>query len=169
MAKAVKQIGEAEELGPSQMVTDTITYLPGPMDPPVTKWRGHTVQANVPKEFTAPAEHFEHARGNKFFRVGNEAVKRDSMTLPATAEQYRAYIVNWLKDPAIQHADQLIARFAKDRDLRTACEVGSDDYAWIATLFMPKLHELSRADELTEPQVATLWISHGINELPWSA
>jgi len=168
MAKAPKT-AEAEETAASQMVTETITYLPGPMDPSVTKWRGYTVHANIPKEFTAPAEHFEHARGNKFFRVGNEAVQRETATTPTTSSEYRAYLVRWLKDPAIQHADQLIGRFAKDRDLRAACEVGSDDYAWIATLFMPKLHELARADEMTEPQVATMWISHGFNELPWSA
>ena len=149
------------------LVTETITYLPGPMDPPVTKWRGHVVHANLPKEIRAPADHFEHARGNKFFRVGADPVKPEKRQAPTTSEQYRAYIVDWLQDPAIQHAEDLIARFAKDRELRGRCEVGSDDYSYIATLFTPKLHDLARADELTENQVAHLWIQHGFNELPW--
>lgn len=171
MARASKEPDAVEA------VTETITYIPGPMDPPVVKWCGQTFQANVPKEvFGHPDgsareqinhQLIERARDNKHFVVGNARPKRDQAALPTTAEQYRAYAVKWLTDPAVEHAEQLIARFAKDRDLQLACEVGADDYAYLATLFMPKLHELSRADELTEPQVATLWISHGINQLPW--
>jgi hypothetical protein len=177
MARAARVLDGAELA--AEPVTETITYVPGPLDPVTVKWCGHVFQANVGKEIVGHAEGTEReklnhqlitsARDNKHFMVGDAKPKRDRDTLPKTASEYRAYAVAWLKDPNIEHADQLIARFAKDRDLRTACEVGSDDYAWIATLFMPKLHELARADELTEPQVATMWINHGINELPWSA
>jgi len=75
--------------------------------------------------------------------------------------------VAWLKDPNLDHAEKLIARYAKDRDLREVCEVGADDYSWLATLFMPKLHDLAKGDELTEGQVASLWINHGFNQLDW--
>jgi hypothetical protein len=110
----------------------------------------------------------ERARDNKHFRVGTgPRVRRDLVAVPRTAEEYRGYFVEWLKDPAIQHADQLIARFAKDRELQLSCEVGSDDYSYLSTLFMPKLHDLARSDELTEQQVASLWLNHGIMQLPW--
>ena len=109
----------------------------------------------------------ERARDNKKFSVGNAKVKRDVIATPTNADEYRAYLVGWLKDPAIQHAQDLIARFAKDRELRMICEVGSQDYSLIATLFMPKLHELAHADELKGEQIAAIWIQHGFNELPW--
>lgn len=163
---------------PSDHVTETITYTPGPLDPVTVKWCGHTFQANVGKEITGRADGtereklnyhmIERARENKHFAVGNARPKRDPMELPKTPEGYRAYMVAWLKDPDIQTTEQLIARFAKDRDLQITCEVGHDDYAYLGTLFQPRLHELARGDELTEPQVAALWINHGIMQLPWS-
>lgn len=175
MAKAQRIIEEI--ITPSEPVTESITYIPGPMDPSVITWCGHKFQANVPKEITGHAEGTQReqlnmqlitsARDNKHFAVGNARPKRDSGELPKTAEEYRAYMVGWLKQPGVEHAEQLIARFARDRDLQLVCEVGSDDYAYLATLFMPKLHELARADELTDGQVANIWVNHGINQLPW--
>lgn len=176
MARAPR-VAEEQAAPLAEPITETITYVPGPMDPVSVKWCGLTFQANMPKEITGCSEGtereklymqlIESARQNKHFRVGNERPKRDPSALPETSEQYRAYLVDWLKSPGIDHADDLIARFAKDRELQLACEVGADDYAWIATLFMPKLHELAKADELTEGQVATIWINHGYNQLPW--
>lgn len=158
-------------------VTESITYIPGQGDPASIKWCGHTFHANVPKEITGHPEGtqseqlshhlIERARDNKHFKVGNNRPKRDAMVQPKTAEEYRAYMVGWLQDPAIQTTNQLIARFAKDRELQAACEVGADDYSYLATLFTPKLYELAKADELTDQQVATIWIQNGINQLPW--
>lgn len=166
-----------DEAPRAEPVTETITYVPGPMDPVTVKWGGHVFQANVPKEITGHAEGnsrdqlnhslIESARTNRHFTIGGERKKRDPLREPANADEYRKYCVDWLKDPAIATTDDLIARFARDRDLQKACEVGHDDYSYIATLFMPKLHELQRADELTDPQVATIWVNHGINQLPW--
>lgn len=174
-ARAAKQVEGAE--ASSEPVTETITYMPGDGDPPTTKWCGIIFQANVPKEITGHAEGnererlhhqlIERARDNKHFKVGSaRRVSRDA-AIPKTAEEYRAYAVSWIKDPSIDHADRLVARFAKDRDLQSACEVGADDYSYLATLFMPRLHDLAKADELTENQVASLWINAGINQLPW--
>lgn len=175
MARAPKVVEETEPA--VEPVTETITYLPGEGDKASVLWGGHTFHANVPKEITGHAEGtaaqklnlhlIERARENRLFAVGDGKPKRQAATVPATAEQYRAYLVDWLKDPSIQHADQLIARFAKDRELQADCEVGSDDYAYIATLFMPKLHELARIDELSDAQLAAIWISHGFNQTPW--
>jgi len=158
-------------------VTETITYIPGVGDPPITKWCGHTFQANVPKEITGHAEGgerdklnfhlIERARENKHFRVGSGRGRREEKSMPKTAEEYRAHMIDWIKDPAIEHTDQLIARFARDRELQGSCEVGADDYAYLATLFMPRLHDLAKGDELTEGQVASIWINAGINQLPW--
>jgi hypothetical protein len=176
MAKAPQRADNTESLLP-EPVTETITYVPGNGDPTSIKWCGHTFHANVPKEITGHASGaerdrlnmhlIERARENKSFQVGNARPKRDVITEPKTAEEYRAYVVGWLKETPFAHADDLIRRFAKDRELQAACEVGSDDFSWIATLFMPKLHELARADELTQAQVSSLWIQNGFNVLPW--
>lgn len=175
MARQPKPIENEEPA--TEPVTETITYLPGPHDPNVTTWCGITFHANVPKDVTGHAEGsereklhhhlIERARDNPFFKVGNARPKKPANELPKTAEQYRAYVVGWLSNPDIQHANDLIARWARDRDLRAACEVGADDYSYLGTLFMPKLHELARGDELTEQQVAVLWVENGITELPW--
>ena len=174
MARAPK----VEDTEPAaEPVTETITYVPGPMDPSVVSWGGHKFQANVPKEITGHAEGsereklnhhlIESARNNKHFTIGNAKPKRDPNTLPTTAEGYRAYMVGWIKDPAIETTDQLIARFAKDRALQEACEVGGDDFAYLSTLFMPRLYELAKADELTKEQLGAIWVNHGIMQLPW--
>lgn len=165
------------ELPVVEPVTETITYMPGDGDPPSVKWGGHTFQANVPKEITGHAEGnsrdqlnmqiIESARTNKHFRVGNAQRKRDAMSAPQTAEEYRAYAVGWIKDPSISSTKGLIERLAKDRTLQMACEVGTDDYSYISTLFMPRLHELARADELTDNQVADIWFQSGFTQLPW--
>jgi hypothetical protein len=177
MAKEARALRDQAE-APDGPVSEVVTYTPGPMDPTSVKWCGHTFQANVPKDIVGHAEGtdreklnfqlIQSARDNRHFRVGTgKGPRRDAFTLPKTAEEYRGYMVGWLKDPELEHADQLIARFARDRDLQAACEVGADDYAYLSSLFMPKLHDLARGDELNEPQVAALWISHGINQLPW--
>lgn len=178
MARAqVQAQRNIEETATVEPVTETITYVPGEGDPSSIKWCGHTFQANMPKDITGHAEGsereklnmqlIERARDNKHFLVGNARVKRDALTEPKTAQEYRAYMVAWLKEPSLDHAEALIARFAKERELREACEVGGDDYSYLETLFMPKLHELAKADELTQGQIASLWVNHGINQLPW--
>lgn len=177
MARRPQATGELLPESAVEPVTETITYVPGPMDPTSVKWCGHTFNANVPKDITGHAEGsardqlnmqlIESARSNKHFTVGNSRPRRDVVAQPKTAEEYRAHMIDWMNNSSIEHADQLIARFAKDRDLQAACEVGSDDYAYLGTLFMPKLHKLAVADALTEAQVSSLWINSGFNQLPW--
>lgn len=182
MAKQPRVAGETEPA--SEPYTEMVTYTPGPLDPVTAKWCGHVFHANVAKEIKAHADgaerdklnhHLvERARENKFFLVGTAKdgtakAKRDPQAMPTTAREYVGYMVEWLKDDSIQNAEQLISRFARDRDLRATCDVGTDDYNYLATLFMPKLHELQRMDELSDAQIGSLWVSHGINQLPWSA
>jgi hypothetical protein len=162
---------------PAKAVTETLTYLPGEGDPVFVIWGGHKFQANLPKELTGHPEGtireqlnhqiIESARNNPFFMVGDQKPKRTTPALPKTAEEYRAYAVRWINDPNIEHADQLIGKFAKDRTLQLACEVGTDDYSYLQTLFMPRLHKLATMDELNDQQVASLWVQNGINQLPW--
>jgi hypothetical protein len=165
---------------------ETITYVPGNGDPVVTLWGGHTFRANEPKELVAHAEGtarerlnheiIELARDNKHFTVGSGAStrsRRKAAVMVETPEQYRAHLADWMKEvgadgqPVVKSASQLVERFAKERDMRTMAEVGASDYDLIGALFMPKLHDLAKADELTADQVTALWRQHGFNELPW--
>lgn len=181
MAKQPRQSAGDDEQA-SEPVTESITYLPGDGDPAFVKWGGHTFKANVPKEITGHLDGttteklnhhiIESARANPAFSVGGKKTRKKSDDLPTDQKGYRAYMVAWLKEEkdgasVFQHAEQLIARFAQDRDLQAKCEVGFDDYQYLGSLFMPKLHELAAADELPEGAVASLWVSHGYNQLPW--
>lgn len=180
MAKAAVRTTDSAELPITGPVTTTLTYLPVDGDPVTNKWCGITFRANVPVELTGHHDGsereqlnmwmIENAKGSSSYAVGNNSGpsrRSAAFSKPTTADQYRAYMIAWLQDSSIQHADQLIARFARDREVQASCEVGSDDYAYLATLFMPKLHDMAKADELTEGQVAQLWVNHGINQLPW--
>lgn len=170
-------MAEAKEV--SKPVTDTITYIPGNGDPAAVKWGGHTFHANVPKDIKgnpdgSDREQLNHqlieaARTNPVFRLGSEKGPRrvKGHGTPKSADEYRRYFVGWFNDANIDSAEALISRFAKDRELQAACEVGTDDYAVIRDLFMPKLSDLAKADELSNEQVAGLWLNHGYNQLPW--
>lgn len=159
-------------------VTETITYVPGQHDPVHVPWGGHVFHANVPKEIKGDPEGssseklnahiIESARNNPAFVVGKDAKpKRERSALPKNAREYSAYFIEWLKDGHFETVEELVARFAKDRDLQAKCEVGPDDFAYLGTLFNPRLADLAKAEALTEPQVAAIWISHGVNQLPW--
>lgn len=157
-------------------VTETLTYVPGKDDPAHVVWGGHTFHANIPVELTGHAEGtsreqlnhklIESARGNKHFLVGDQKRRRETASIPRTAEEYRAHAIEWLKKP-FEHAEDLIAKLAQERPLQAGCEVGTDDFEYLGSLFMPKLHELTKADELNEHQVASIWMRHGYNVLPW--
>lgn len=174
MGRAARVVEETEP--PVEPVNETITYVPGPMDPSQVVWAGHTFHANVGKDIRGHAAGtereklnaslIESARTNPRFTVGNAKPKRDAAREPATPEEYRSYFAEWLKKP-FDHAEELIARFAVDRDLQVICGVGADDYDFMGALLMPKLHELAKGDELTETQLSGGWIRYGYNQLPW--
>ena len=169
----------AEEIVEDGPVTETLTYLPGEGDPSTVKWGGHVFRANVAKEITGDAsgseqEKINHsmivsARNNHphFSIAGERRPRKVRNPVPTNAEEYRRYFVSWLNDPGMISAEAMISRFAKDRELQAACEVGADDFAYIRDLFMPKLSDLARADEMSVEQVAQMWLNHGINQLPW--
>lgn len=146
---------------------EDVTYCPGNGDPPSCKWRGIEFKANVPVRLTEKDRPgmIEAARGNRFFRVGSE--KRDNAPIgePTTAMEYRAWVVDWIKDCGT--VDQLVAHWAADRELRTKCEVGHDDISFLGTLVEPKLKQMRLAEGLSEADVAGIWIKHGVLDLPW--
>ncbi|MCS3725503.1 hypothetical protein [Bradyrhizobium betae] len=160
-------------------LAEIITYVPGQHDPSHVKWCGHTFQANVAKEIKGDpdgtsseklnAQLIESARNNPHFVVGEGAkatrASRDKM--PKDAKGYRAYFVNWLKEETFETPEDLIGRFARDRELQAKCDVGPDDFAQIGELFDPRLHELAKACDLAEAQIAAVWVNHGYNQLPW--
>ena len=163
-----------EDVGP---VTETLTYYPGPQDPPSVKWGGHVFHAHVAKELTGNPNGtererqnhhmIERAKENPHFGIGNSRPRRAKAADPKTAREYLAYFTEWLRSETFETAEELIVRFTKDRGLQQSCEVGTDDFTFIGGLFNPRLHELAKADGLSEPQVAALWASHGVNQLPW--
>lgn len=160
-------------------ISETVTYVPGHMDPVHVKWCGHTFHANVPKDIKGDAEGsaaerlnaqlIEAARGNPHFVVGDpaKAPRKPRDKMPGDAKGYLAYFVAWLKDETFETPEELIGRFARDRDLQAKCEIGPDDFARIGELFMPKLADLAKANDMAEAQLAAVWVNHGYNQLPW--
>jgi hypothetical protein len=184
MARPAKQSLPQDEMPLSETVTEIVTYMPRERTDPVSvTWAGRTFHANDPVEMTGRQDGtdrerlnfhiIERARENRCFVVGNERPKRDAKKRPETAEEYRAHMVDWLNDvgrseSSIRTVDELIGRFAKDIPLQEACGVGTDDFAFLGSLFMPKLYALQKAEEMTDNQVAKVWIGHGVNMLPWA-
>lgn len=158
-------------------VVEQVTYVPGRDDPSYTKWCGHTFQANVAKEIKGDpegttqeklnAQLIESARNNPHFAVGGKQARRSGAKTPKDAKGYLAYFVDWLRDETFEHPEELIARFARDRDLQAQCEVGADDFARIGELFMPRLADLTKANDISEAQLAAMWVNAGYNQLPW--
>jgi hypothetical protein len=176
MARAARATSDESDLI-GEPVIETVTYVPGPEDKTQAVWCGHTFVANVPKEIKGHANGTEReklnaglieaARNNPRFVVGSAKPRRDAKKDPVTAEEYRSYFVEWLKLPHYEHAEDLIARLAKDREMQMVCQIGTDDFDFMAALFMPKLHEFAKRDELNDAQLGAVWLRHGYNTLPW--
>lgn len=149
---------------PAKEPGEDLTYCPGEGDPSTCKWRGIEFKANVPVRVTN-AEHIAAARGNKFFRVGSERKNDAPIGSPKTAMEYRAHVVDWIKECAT--VDQVASLWGADRNLRVKCEVGQDDIDFLGTLVEPKLRALRLQEGLSEMKVAEIWVKHGVLEFPW--
>lgn len=144
---------------------EDIIYTPGPGDPSEAKWRGIVFKANVPVRVKDKA-HIEAARGNRFFRVGDEAPAGGGPPKdPKTPMEYRAHAVEWIK--ASQTIEDVVKHWAEERTLRQTCEVGSDDVQWLGHLVEPKLHQFKMAEGLSDHEIAGIWIKYGVFDLPW--
>lgn len=162
-----RQIDMAQEVEPGELVT----YLPGgPDDPAAVKWNGHIFNAHVPKRIT-DERMIASARGSKFWHVGHFDAQARSVALsaaadlPTTPEQYRAHVVAWLKK--VTTIDDMVKTWVAEQNMRELCGVGSDDYAYIGSLFKPKMYELARAAELNDMQLADLWRAYSVFQLPF--
>lgn len=143
---------------------EDLTYVPGSDDPPTCKWRGREFRANVPMRIKDKSL-IEAARVNRFFRVGGAGPEPGDNDPPKTAVQYRAHVVAWMK--AVNTVDDLVVKWSEDRDMRRVCEVGHDDIDWLGRLFEPKLHHMRIEEQLSELDVAGVFVKHGILEIPW--
>lgn len=178
-AETETQAQNGEQTQPPETVA--ITYLAGEHDPVSIKWRRRTFHANVPVPISDP-DLIEAARGNKHFKVGefdadkDRAPAPDFTGTPKTADEYRAHVVGWVKklqvanrdgNPNVAGIDDMITRWQSEQELRALCDVGSDDYAWIGTLFLPKMHELAKVAGLNDQQLADKWREKGVLQLPF--
>lgn len=143
---------------------EDVTYIPGREDPPIAKWRGYEFMANVPLKIM-DRDLIESARGNRFFRVGDQAPSGALNEPPKTSMQYRAHVLAWIN--AISTIDEMAKRWSADARLRTECEVGDDDIAWLGTLVEPRLHKMRMEAGLKEVDVAKIFVKHGVTQLPW--
>ena len=143
-----------------------ITYLPGEGDPHTIKWRGVEFRANTPV-WSDNSDMIEAARTNRFFRVGDASHERRHDEAPQDAMEYRRHVLNWMK--SVTTVDQLVTNWSADRSLRDKCEVADDDIRYLGTLIEPKLRDMRAAEGLSETAMASIWIKHGVLELPWRA
>jgi hypothetical protein len=159
---------------PAKPVGEDVTFLPGPDDKRMTKWRGIEFRAGVPVHVTDP-DHIAAARGNRFFRVGKDDGKSPAGhpgNAPSNPMEYRAHVVAWIKAIGAKQdppgtIDDIVKQWADDRTLRQTCDVGSDDIKWLGQFIEPKLMEFKRREGKTENEVAGVWIKYGFVEIPW--
>lgn len=153
--------------------SETITYMPGTEDPVSTKFFGHTFHANVPKIVTN-AELIKKLREhpNPFFKLGQFNPETDHAPPegftgePKTAEQYRAHAVTWIKK--CKDIEDLAKTWVAEQRVREMCDFGTDDYAWLGTIFIPTMHELARkADMGRDDDLKKLWARYGVFALPF--
>ena len=182
MARASTKAERTEDILPEPVV-ETVTYVPrNPTDPAKVEWAGFVFHANVPKELRGDANGserdrlnlhiIERARENDHFQVGDQKPRRNRPAEPKTPEEYRAHIAEWIKDAGqpesdIQSVNDMITKFAREAPLQRACGVGTDDWSMIGELFMPKLHTLQKMEEMSDGHLSSIWVNHGIMQLPW--
>jgi hypothetical protein len=129
------------------MMTDQVTYLPGPEDPPQVKFGGHTFNANLSKKVDMPTSYFERLQTNKFFKVGHFDAVKDSVPAqeqsePKTADEYKVYAVEWFKKT--QSLKAFDERWTEEEGLRQDCEVGAEELDYLSSLARPKRAELKK-------------------------
>ena len=63
-------------------------------------------------------------------------------------------------DEGVNTVDDLVTKWSEDRDMRRVCEVGRDDIDWLGRLFEPKLHHMRIEEQLSELDVAGIFVKH---------
>lgn len=126
-----------------------ITYTPlfnG--DPIETEWDGVLFTAGQPVDFdgrTAQGKKFvERAKANRWFSVDGEPKAEIPKKPLATAEEYRAYAIEWMNQAKSSSAMQ--KRWDDEKPLRDECGWGGDDDALLEPFFAPRLEILKRAE-----------------------
>jgi hypothetical protein len=127
---------------------------------------GVEFKANVPT-LVKDKDHIASARGSRFFHVGNDVAEESPNKAPQDAMDYRGHVLGWAK--GVTTVEELVTRWARDRDLRMRCEVAHDDIQYLGTLIEPRLQKMRMAEGLSETQVAELWIKHGELVIPWKS
>jgi hypothetical protein len=146
---------------------EDVTYIPGPQDQSLLKWRGIVFKANVPVRVMDP-DHIAAARANKFFRVGSgdkATQAADTKPEPTTPETYRAWVVDWLA--SVDTVDAIATKWSNDRYLRASAQVGESDVRQLGTLIDPKFNQMMRQEGLSDREVAKIMLQHGLTEIPW--
>ena len=148
MAREPQPVTKDRSESPSLLApVEQVTYTPGPGDNLETQWMGHKFKAHVPHDVRNP-KLVEMARANKFFHVGPFDPKvhgyEEKIVEPKTAEQYRAWAINWMK--TLPDVETACEKWANEARMRHSLEVGYDDYKYISDFFQPILSDLLRQE-----------------------
>jgi hypothetical protein len=122
-----------------------VTYVPQSGDPAEVTWNSHVFKANIPRTVNVPGM-VEQARGNPWFRVGDEERAQASSVTdrPKTAEEYRAYALAWIM--AAPSSAELAKRWDDEAALRAEVEAGTDDEEYLAQFFNVKFDQLKKVE-----------------------
>ena len=130
------------------MMSEQVTYRPGPEDPVRVQFGGHHLHANIPKQVRGRKSWFATVRNNPFFKVGDfdpkkdAVVTREELPLPKTSDQYKAFAVAWFRSAESLH--DFDARWQLEEVLRQECGVGADDLDYLGSLMRPRRAELQK-------------------------
>jgi len=123
-----------------------ITYTPRfDGDPFNTVVEGIRFEANKPRS-VSNAVIIEMARTNPWFRVGDEKqAPLPSYGKPRTDIEYRRYAIEWIQ--AAKGSDEVKRRWDAEEDLRTDCDVGTDDLDFLAPYYSSRVEQLEKAEK----------------------
>ena len=127
-----------------------VTYNPKHAGDPVeTEWDGRSFKAGKPVTLDGREKQhkdfIERARANPWFDVdGESATQRQVSDEPTTAEEYRAYAIDWIT--RAKSSRELEGRWRNERDMRENLGWGSDDQSLIDPILDPRLENLKASE-----------------------
>ena len=145
MAKTPQPIAPAEEPAKKGSGVE-ITYVPRlDGDPFNTSVEGIRFEANKPRLVSNPAV-IEMAKTNPWFKVGDRApAPLPTYGKPQNDIEYRRYAIEWMQKA--KSSDEVRRRWDAEEDLRSTCDIGTEDLDFLAPYYQSRVEQLVKAEK----------------------
>ena len=123
-----------------------ITYIPRfNGDPFNTTVEGVRFEANKPRLVSNPAI-IAMAKTNSWFKVGDsEPAPLPTYGKPQSDVEYRRYAIEWMQKA--KSSDEIKRRWDAEEDLRSSCDIGTEDLDFLAPYYSSRVEQLVKAEK----------------------